>query len=261
MDQVVLERAADGDGSLDEREIGFLHGLDAELCAQVLEGFLRACDQHESGGVGVDTVKGAGHEGTVPQPLAFGMPRHHGVHERSGLAAGERLDGHTGGLVECEKGVVFEHSLGTVPLHGKNDIVGLLEEFDDFDRFATSELEPFLRNASVDENPAPLDRFPDECPACRRNSIKNGGVQPDAALLDLNCPIPNHKSYTYTLLLIIPIHDRGSNRRHAFPALVGRPGKVCVLGGIGDATRENGKSERREKNFRRGVEDFVSLRR
>ena len=87
VDEVVFERAADGDRSFDERKIGLLHRLRGKLGAQVREGLGGAGDEDESRGVRVNAVEGTRHQRSVPQRTAFGVTRDDGVHERARFAA------------------------------------------------------------------------------------------------------------------------------------------------------------------------------
>ena len=145
VNEVVLECASDGYGAFDECEVGLLHGLCGELGSEVREGFCGAGDQDESRGVRVDAVESAGHQGGIPEGAAFRVSGDSGVHQCPGFTAGEGLDGHAGGLVEGEEGVVLEDA-GEATRFGSDETVGGFKKLADDDRLAAAELET-LRSA------------------------------------------------------------------------------------------------------------------
>ena len=162
MDEVVFQRAARRDRTLDEREIGFLHRLRGELRAQVFERRRRARDEDEPRRVGVDAVERARHQGPVPKGRAFGITRDDAVHERGRLGARQRLHGLARRLVERKERVVREDGVEADRGVGRHRVVGGLGKRGDGDRLAAFQLEPFDGGAAVHRPVAVLDRLAHE---------------------------------------------------------------------------------------------------
>ena len=200
VDEIVFKRAADGNGTFDQRKVGLPDGLCGELPAEVREGFCRAGDKDEARRIGIDSVKRTRHQRVFPksrqvwpESAAFGIAHRNGVHQRSGLTTGQRLDGHPRRLVKRQKCRVLKQGLGTGSV-GRDKIVAGFEQFDDMERLAALQLQAFGRPSPVDEDhPAP-NGVPDERARCGGEGMKKGGIQSDAAFVECQVLISNHFS-------------------------------------------------------------------
>ena len=130
-------------------------------------------------------MKRAGHEGTVPQRAALGIAMDDGIHERTGLAAGERLDRHPGRLVEGEQGRILERDAERT-CDRRDEVVRRFQELADDNRLAAAELQSLRHVAVSDQNVPRRNGLFDERARRAGENMKNGGVQPNAALSYLN---------------------------------------------------------------------------
>lgn len=146
MDEIVLQRAADRDGSFDEGKVGLLDRLSAELLAQTSEGGLGTGDKDKSGCVGVNAVECSGHEGSISQRATFRVACDDGIHQGSRLPATQRLYGHARRLVEGQDMFVFKLDLKGAG-NGLHEIVRRFEELLYDDRLAATKLEPLGNSA------------------------------------------------------------------------------------------------------------------
>ena len=185
MDEVVLHGAADGDGALDQREVGFLDRLGGELRAKVLERWRCTSDEDEAGRVGVDAVERACHERLVADVAHFGPSGDDAVHQRARLVAGERLYGLGRRLVECEDGIVLEEAAHADGAVRRDAVVDLLRESLHEHERAGAELLPLEGRSAVHRHHPGGARLAAERARGRREARQQSGVQTDTACFDV----------------------------------------------------------------------------
>ena len=108
VDEVVLKCAPYGNCAFHKGEVSLLHALLSELLTQYFKRFCASCHKNQSRSVSIDAMKSSRHKGPIPKRDAFWVARYHSIHERFGLAAGERLYGKGARLIEGENVIVLE---------------------------------------------------------------------------------------------------------------------------------------------------------